>query len=84
MLDFRGRSRPLVKVRQVRAATQRYVLAIIDMRAVRQRVGSRATAQIWPLLKQANANAGFRERCRGRQSRQSAADHDYALKRHRG
>ena len=72
-------SHAAVKIFQICAATQRHVLAIVHMFAVRQHIGRCPAAQKWPLLEQAHAPAGFSQRDARRQPRQPAADHDHVL-----
>ncbi len=76
------RAYPLVKIRQVRAAAQGDVLAIVHFAAVGQRVGSGAPAQVGTLFQQADAEARFSQRDGGGHPRQTAADHQNALRGH--
>jgi hypothetical protein len=57
--DFPERTHPLIKIVQIRAATQRDVLTIIDLLAIRQAIGGRSTTQKRTLLEQSNPESGF-------------------------
>src|SRR6266850_944944 len=78
-LDFVRGADALVKIREIRAAAERHVLAIVHVLAVRQHVGRCAAAEEGTLFEQAHAPAGFSQRDAGCQSRQPAADHDHAF-----
>ena len=71
-----------IEIREVRAAAERDVLAIVDFASVGQRVGSGAPAQMRALLEQPDAPARFSQRDGGGQPRQTAADHQNALRGH--
>ena len=71
-----------IKIREIRAAAESYVLAVVHFAAIRQRVGSGAPAQVRTLLQKADAQARFSQRDGGGQSRQAAADHQNALRGH--
>ncbi len=58
------------------------MLAIVHFAAVGQRVGSGASAQVRTLFEQADAEARFSQRDGGGQPRQTAADHQNALRGH--
>ena len=77
--DFVARADAAIEVFEVGAAAEGDVLAIVDVLAVGQDVGSRATAKERALLKETNAPARFSQRDAGCQSRQPAADHDHAF-----
>jgi hypothetical protein len=51
-----------VKIFQIRATAQRYVLAVVHMLPIRQHVRSCAPAEEGPLLEQTHAPAGFSQR----------------------
>ena len=77
--DFvRGADAP-IKIGEIGAAAERDVLAIVDVLAVGQHVGSCAAAEEGTLFEQTYAPAGFSQRDAGCQSRQPAADHDHAF-----
>ena len=71
-----------VKILEVRAATQRNVLAVVHVLAARQHVRRGTAAQVGPLFEQTHAEAGFSQRDGRGKSRQAAADHDHALRGH--
>ncbi len=75
-----GHAQPAVKVHQVDAASQQHMLAIVDHFRLAglagKRVGSSASAQKPAGLEQIHLESGLPERRRGRQSGQTAADHD--------
>ena len=77
--DFVCGADAAIEVVEIGAAAQGDVLAIIDVLAVGQDVGSGAPAEKWSLFEQPDAPAGFSQRDAAGQSRQSAADHDYAF-----
>ena len=53
--DFAAGADARIKIREIRAAAQRHVLAVVHFAAVRQRVGSGAPAQVRTLFDKANA-----------------------------
>ena len=77
--DFARGADAAVEVLEIGAAAEGDVLAIVDVLAVGQDVGSRAAAEKRALLKESNAPACFSQRDAGCQSRQPAADHDHAF-----
>ena len=80
--DLLARSHAPVKIGQVRAATQRHVLAIVHFAAVGQRVRRSAPAEVGTLLEQLNAKTCVSQRDGGGQARQAAADYQDALRGH--
>src|SRR5580692_1741885 len=80
--DLAGGADAAVEICEVGTAAERDVLAIVDVLAVGQDVGSRASSEERALLKQTNAPARFSQRDAGCQSRQPAADHDYAFQQY--
>ena len=70
-----ARANARIKVRQICAAAQRDVLAIVHLAAIGQRVGSGASAQVGTFFQQTNPQTGFSQRDGGRQTRQPAADY---------
>ena len=77
--DFGCGADATIEVFEVGAAAKGNVLAIVDVLAIGQDVGSRPSTKKWALLKESNAPACFSQRDAGCQSRQPAADHDYAF-----
>jgi hypothetical protein len=77
--DFVRGAYAAVKIREISATSQRNVLAIINVFAIGQNVGSSAATKKWFLLEQPHAPARFSQRDAARQSRQPAADHDHAF-----
>ena len=77
--DFACGADAAIEVFEVGAAAEGDVLAIVDVLAIGQDVGSRASAKKRALLKETNAPARFSQRDAGCQSRQPAADHDHAF-----
>ena len=71
-----------VEILEVRAASQRNVLAVVDVLAAGQHVRRRTAPQMGPLFEQTHAEAGFSQRDGRGKSRQAAADHDHALRGH--
>ncbi len=77
--DFACGAHAAVKIIEIGAATERYVLAIVNVLAVGQNVGSGAAAKKGTLLEETYAPARISQRDAGCQSRQPAADHDHAF-----
>ena len=77
--DFVRGADAAVKVFEIGAAAEGDVLAVVDVFAVGQHVGSGAAAEERTLLEQPYAPARFSQRDAGRQPRQPAADHDHAF-----
>jgi hypothetical protein len=77
--NFAGRTYTLVEILKVGAATEGYVLAVVDVFAVGQNVGGRAAAQERTLLKQPDLATRLSQRDAGRQTRQPAANHDHTF-----
>ncbi len=80
--DLRFRSGAPVEIREIGATPQRNVLAIVHFTAVRKRVGRSASTQVGTLLDQPDFDSGFSQRDGGGQTRQTAADHQNALRGH--
>ena len=80
--NLRFRAGATVKIRQVGAATERDVLAIVHFAAVGQRVRRGAPAQMGTLLDEPDFEPSFSQRDGGGQTRQTAADHQNALRGH--
>ena len=77
--DFvRGADTP-VKIVEVGAAAESYVLAIVDVLAVGQHVGRGAAAEKGTLFEQPDTATRFSQRDAGCQARQAAADHDHTF-----
>lgn len=83
MPDFSRRAGALIEVRQICAAAQRYMLAIVNVASIGQRIGSGAPSQVGPLFEQLDADSRFSERRGRRKPRQPPADYDHALATHR-
>jgi len=77
--DFAGGADAAIEIVEIGAAAEGDVLAIVDVLAVGQDVGSCAAAKEGTLFEQTYAPAGFSQRDAGCQSRQPAADHDHAF-----
>jgi len=77
--DFARGADAAIKVFKVGAAAKSDMLAIVDVLAIGQDIGSRASAEKRTLLKETNAPARFSQRDAGCQPRQPAADHDHAF-----
>src|SRR5579875_330656 len=82
MSDLRGFSRTFIKIRQIGTATERHMLAIINVRSIRQCIRSGATAEIRTLFEQPDFQAGFGEHRRRRQTCESSANDDHAFAGH--
>src|ERR1700687_247359 len=78
-LDVAGATDARVEIFEICAASESYVLTIVDMFAVGQHVRGCAAAKKGALFKQTHAPAGFSQRDASCQSRQPAADHDHAF-----
>src|SRR5580700_10148324 len=76
---FAGGAYAAIEVFEIGAAAEGDVLAVVDVLAIGQDVGSRPSAEERALLKKTNAPACFSQRDAGCQSRQPAADHDHAF-----
>ena len=80
--DFAGGADALVKILEVGTATERNVLAIVHMLAIRQGIGSRAAAEVGPLFEEPYAKPSVSQRDAGRQPRQPAANHYHVFRGH--
>nr|UXE45787.1 hypothetical protein Hi04_10k_c5216_00034 [uncultured bacterium] len=80
--DFAGGADAPVKIFEVGAAAEGDMLTIVHALAIRQRVGSRAAAEIGALLKESYAAACVSQRDAGRQPRQPTANHDHVFRGH--
>ena len=78
-LDLIRGAHPAKEILKVRAASQRYMLAIVDVLAAGQGIRGRPPAQVGFLFQQTHAQAGFSQRDGGGKSRQAAADHDHVF-----
>ena len=72
----------LVKIREVGAAAEGNVLAIVHMLAVRQNIGGRAAAEVGPLFEEPYPEPSVSQRDAGRQPRQPAANHHHVFRGH--
>ena len=77
--NFAGGADAAIEVFEIGAAAEGDVLAIVHMLAIRQDVGSRASAKERTLLKETNAPARFSQCDAGCQTRQPAADYDHSF-----
>src|SRR6185369_7168951 len=74
--NFVGHADTSVKVFQIRAATERNMLAIVDVLTVGENVGRRAATQSRTFFEQRNAEAGAGESNRCSEPRKPPTDDD--------
>jgi uncharacterized coiled-coil protein SlyX len=53
---------PTIEILEIRSATQRDVLAVVNFLSAGQRVRRRATAEMGPFFQQTHTEAGFSQR----------------------
>ena len=80
--DFSCGADAPVEIVEIRAAAEGHVLAVVDVLAAGQRVGRSTATEEGALFEQTHAEAGFSQRDGRGKPRQSAADHDHALRGH--
>ena len=80
--NFVGGAYTTIEVREIGAAAERNMLAIVYVLAIRQSIGSCAAAEVGPLCEETNEAACFSQRDAGRQPRQPAANHDHVFRGH--
>jgi hypothetical protein len=56
------RAEPAIEILEIRAATQRNVLAVVNFLSAGQHIRRRAAAEMGPLFQQTHAEAGFSQR----------------------
>jgi len=80
--NFVGGADTAIEVREIGAAAERHVLAIVHVLTIRQCVRSCTAAEVGPLFEEPYAAACFSQRDAGRQPRQPAANHDHVFRGH--